>query len=203
MNDAELAFRAICPFEDGGVIVSGTGSIGFAFDKDKVIRVGGWGKDLSDLGSGYWIGRKFLEKYILYLEDMEEKDDSFDRMEILGNDRKKQLEKIVEKYDTAEKIASVARFVIEEKDTSLCSKILDKAVEKLMMMIKEISKSIEKDSYILVLSGGVAISDAVTDRIQKKIVENALGNRIKLIPNRYEPVDGGINIGLNYLQKNK
>lgn len=203
MNDAELAFRAICPFEDGGVIVSGTGSIGFAFDKDKVIRVGGWGKDLSDLGSGYWIGRKFLEKYILYLEDMEDKDDSFDRMEILGNDRKKQLEKIVEKYDTAEKIASVARFVIEEKDTSLCSKILDKAVEKLMMMIKEISKSIEKDSYILVLSGGVAISDAVTDKIQKKIVENALGNRIKLIPNRYEPVDGGINIGLNYLQKNK
>lgn len=68
---------------------------------------------------------------------------------------------------------------------------------------KEISKSIEKDSYILVLSGGVAISDAVTDKIQKKIVENALGNRIKLIPNRYEPVDGGINIGLNYLQKNK
>lgn len=37
-----------------------------------------------------------------------------------------------------------------------------------MMMIKEISKSIEKDSYILVLSGGVAISDAVTDKIQKK-----------------------------------
>mgnify|MGYP007007072343 FL=1 len=55
----------------------------------------------------------------------------------------------------------------------------------------------------MVLSGGVAISDAVTDKIQKKIAENALGNRIKLIPNRYEPVDGGINIGLNYLQKNK
>lgn len=203
MNDAELAFRAICPFEDGGVIVSGTGSIGFAFDQDKVTRVGGWGKELSDLGSGYWIGRKFLEKYILYLEDMEEKDDSFDRIEILGNDRKKQLEKIVEKYDTTEKIASIAKFVIEEESTFLCSRILDKAVEKLMMMVKQISKNIKKDNYTLVLSGGVAVSDVITAKMQKKIVENALENRIKLIPNRYEPVDGGINIGLNYLQKNK
>ena len=75
---------------------------------------------------------------------MEEKDDSFDRIEILGNDRKKQLEKIVEKYDTTEKIASIAKFVIEEESTFLCSRILDKAVEKLMMMVKQISKNIKK-----------------------------------------------------------
>lgn len=203
MNDAELAFRAICPFEDGGVIVSGTGSIGFAFDKDKVTRVGGWGKELSDLGSGYWIGRKFLEKYILYLEEMEEKDDSFDKIGMLGSNKKEQVEKIIEKYDTTEKIASLARFVIDEKESSLCSKILDKAVEKLMMMVKQISKNIKKDSYTLVLSGGVALNDVITDKIQKKIVECNLEKKIKVMPNRYEPVDGGINIGLNYLQKNK
>lgn len=202
MNDAELAFRAICPFEDGGVIVSGTGSIGFAFDEKKVVRVGGWGKELSDLGSGYWIGRKFLEKYILYLENMEEKDDSFDKIEILANDKRKQLEKIVEKYDTTEKIASVAKFVIKEKDTLLCKKILDEAAEELTKMIKQISKIIKKDMYTLVLSGGVAVNEIVTSKIKEKLIQYNLEGKIKLVTNKYEPVDGGINIGLNYLNKN-
>lgn len=202
MNDAELAFRAICPFEDGGVIVSGTGSIGFAFDDKKVVRVGGWGKELSDLGSGYWIGRKFLEKYILYLEDMEEKDDSFDKIEKLADGRRKQLEKIVEKYDTTEKIASIAKFVIKEKNTLLCGKILDEAAEKLMGMIKQISKNIKKDKYTLVLSGGVAVNEIIAAKIKEKIVQCDLENKIKLVTNKYEPVDGGINIGLNYLNKN-
>lgn len=202
MNDAELAFRAICPFEDGGVIVSGTGSIGFAFDDKKVVRVGGWGKELSDLGSGYWIGRKFLEKYILYLEGMEEKDKSFDKVEIFADNRRKQLEKIVEKYNTTEKIASIAKFVIKEKDTLLCEKILDEAVVELMKMVKQISKNIKKDKYTLVLSGGVAVNEIVTVKIKEKIVQCGLENKIKLVANKYEPVDGGINIGLNYLNKN-
>lgn len=202
MNDAELAFRVICPFEDGGVIVSGTGSIAFAFDDKKVVRVGGWGKELSDLGSGYWIGRKFLEKYILYLEGMEEKDKSFDKVEIFADNRRKQLEKIVEKYDTTEKIASIAKFVIKEKDTLLCEKILDEAVAELMKMVKQISKNIKKDKYTLVLSGGVAVNEIVTVKIKEKIVQCGLENKIKLVANKYEPVDGGINIGLNYLNKN-
>ena len=202
MNDAELAFRAICPFEDGGVIVSGTGSIGFAFDDKKVVRVGGWGKELSDLGSGYWIGRKFLEKYILYLEGMEEKDKSFDKVEIFADNRRKQLEKIVEKYNTTEKIASIAKFVIKEKDTLLCEKILDEAVVELMKMVKQISKNIKKDKYTLVLSGGVVGRNFLTFKIKEKIVQCGLENKIKLVANKYEPVDGGINIGLNYLNKN-
>lgn len=202
MNDAELAFRTICPFEDGGVIVSGTGSIGFAFDEKKVIRVGGWGKELSDLGSGYWIGRKFFEKYILYLEDMEEKDESFDKIEIFDYDKRKQLEKVVEKYDTTEKIASIAKLVIKEKDTLLCRKILDEAVENLMKMIRQISKNMKKDRYTLVLSGGIAVNEIIAAKIKEKIIQCNLENKINLVTNKYEPVDGGINIGLNYLNKN-
>lgn len=82
------------------------------------------GKELSDLGSGYWIGRKFLEKYILYLEEMEEKM-ILDKIGIELT--KKRAGRKIEKYDTTEKIASLARFVIDEKESSLCSKILDKA----------------------------------------------------------------------------
>lgn len=69
-------------------------------------------------------------------------------------------------------------------------------------MVKQISKNIKKDKYTLVLSGGVAVNEIVTVKIKEKIVQCGLENKIKLVANKYEPVDGGINIGLNYLNKN-
>ena len=45
---------------DGGVIVVGTGSIGWAVLRGRQHRVGGWGLPVSDEGSGAWIGRETL-----------------------------------------------------------------------------------------------------------------------------------------------
>ena len=45
---------------DGGVIIVGTGSIGWAVLRGRQHRVGGWGLELSDEGSGAWIGRETL-----------------------------------------------------------------------------------------------------------------------------------------------
>lgn len=45
---------------DGGVIVAGTGSIGWAVLQGRQHRVGGWGLPVSDEGSGAWIGRETL-----------------------------------------------------------------------------------------------------------------------------------------------
>jgi glucosamine kinase len=50
---------------DGGVIIAGTGSIGWAVLREKQHRVGGWGSDLSDEGSGAWIGREVLRCVLL------------------------------------------------------------------------------------------------------------------------------------------
>jgi glucosamine kinase len=45
---------------DGGVVVVGTGSIGWAALRGRQHRVGGWGLSVSDEGSGAWIGRETL-----------------------------------------------------------------------------------------------------------------------------------------------
>jgi glucosamine kinase len=53
---------------DGGVVVVGTGSVGFAQVAGRQCRVGGWGFPLSDEGSGAWLGAEALRR-VLWAHD--------------------------------------------------------------------------------------------------------------------------------------
>ena len=55
VSDAQLALYAAHGTQDGILIVSGTGSIGFRRAGDTLLRCGGWGHLLGDEGSGYHI----------------------------------------------------------------------------------------------------------------------------------------------------
>ncbi|SOC23118.1 N-acetylglucosamine kinase-like BadF-type ATPase [Ureibacillus xyleni] len=55
--------------KSGALIISGTGSIGFAIDYNgNVYRTGGWGHRIGDEGSGYWIGKEIVN-LLFRLED--------------------------------------------------------------------------------------------------------------------------------------
>ncbi len=47
---------------DGGIIVAGTGTIGWAVLRGQSHRVGGWGLPISDEGSGAWLGCEALRR---------------------------------------------------------------------------------------------------------------------------------------------
>lgn len=53
---------------DGGVVIVGTGSIGWAEVAGLHYRIGGWGFPLSDEGSGAWIGSEALRQ-VLWAHD--------------------------------------------------------------------------------------------------------------------------------------
>jgi glucosamine kinase len=59
-SDAHAACVGAHGGQDGGVIVIGTGSVGWAILGGRQYRVGGWGLSLSDEGSAAWIGREAL-----------------------------------------------------------------------------------------------------------------------------------------------
>lgn len=67
-NDAMLALYAALKGEDGILIISGTGSIGYLKQGDKLKRFGGWGHLINDDGSGYSIVIKAI-RYITYSFD--------------------------------------------------------------------------------------------------------------------------------------
>jgi glucosamine kinase len=67
-TDAHAACVGAHHGRDGGVIIAGTGSIGWAMLKGRHYRVGGWGLAVSDEGSGAWLGREALRR-VLWAQD--------------------------------------------------------------------------------------------------------------------------------------
>jgi glucosamine kinase len=61
-TDAHAACIGAHGGRDGGVVVVGTGSVGWAVLKRQSYRVGGWGPPLSDEGSGAWLGGEALRR---------------------------------------------------------------------------------------------------------------------------------------------
>jgi glucosamine kinase len=66
-TDASAACVGAHRGRDGGVVIVGTGSIGWAILRGRHYRVGGWGFPVSDEGSGAWLGceaaRRALEAH--------------------------------------------------------------------------------------------------------------------------------------------
>lgn len=60
-TDAEVTLVAAMGNSEGIIVIAGTGSIAFGRDRNGgVIRVGGWGNQFDDDGSGYDIGRRAI-----------------------------------------------------------------------------------------------------------------------------------------------
>jgi glucosamine kinase len=55
-TDAHAACIGAHGGEDGGIVIVGTGSIGWAVHGKRSYRVGGWGFPVSDEGGGAWLG---------------------------------------------------------------------------------------------------------------------------------------------------
>ncbi len=60
-----LGAHGIC---DGGVIVAGTGTVGWAIVRGHTRRVGGWGMPISDEGSGAWLGCEAVRRLLWALD---------------------------------------------------------------------------------------------------------------------------------------
>jgi len=67
-TDAHAACIGAHGGRDGGIIVVGTGTVGWAVLKGQPYRVGGWGLPLSDEGSGAWLGGEALRR-VLWARD--------------------------------------------------------------------------------------------------------------------------------------
>ena len=63
-TDAHAACIGAHGERDGGVIVAGTGTVGWAVVNRQTYRVGGWGLPLSDEGSGAWLGGEALRRVL-------------------------------------------------------------------------------------------------------------------------------------------
>ena len=69
-NDAYAACMGAFSGGDGGIVIAGTGSIGFALAGGERHMVGGWGFQLGDHGSGAWVGHHAVRRVALAIDGL-------------------------------------------------------------------------------------------------------------------------------------
>ena len=69
-NDAYAAWVGAFAGSDGGIVIAGTGSIGFASINGVSHMVGGWGFALGDHGSGAWLGHHAVRRAALAIDGL-------------------------------------------------------------------------------------------------------------------------------------
>ena len=62
-NDVQIAMIGALGGKNGIVVIAGTGSIAFSYLNGQTKRCGGWGYQLGDEGSAFWIGNQLISKY--------------------------------------------------------------------------------------------------------------------------------------------
>ncbi len=67
-TDAHAACVGAHGGRDGGIVIIGTGSVGWAMVHGRHHRVGGWGFPISDEGSGAWLGCEAVRR-VLWAQD--------------------------------------------------------------------------------------------------------------------------------------
>lgn len=63
VNDVQAAWAASLGAQDGVALICGTGSIAYAVCGGHDRRAGGWGFEVGDEGSGWWMGREVLRLF--------------------------------------------------------------------------------------------------------------------------------------------
>ncbi len=202
-NDGVLAFYAGAT-QPGIAVISGTGSIILGIGADKQItRVGGWGYNFSDEGSGYWIGAKALSYALLYADGCFPYSPLFDRLKThFCIPDISELPYVITELTDFFEIAKITKIIIEEaqKDDELSVNLLKEGASKLALLTYSLWNRMhfdEEEKVSIVFSGGVLknkiYNQMLEDEIRARIGLEKSAN-IQFVVNDEMPVKGGIQL---------
>lgn len=160
VNDAEVALAAETKGEPGALLISGTGSIGYAINRTgETCRVGGYGYLVGDEGSAYWVSRKAIQNILRAFDQTGRKPEMFARIgDALGIREIDQLVDFVYQSNKAE-VAKLALSVVQafEDDDPMAARIMKSAAAHLSSMAISLGRRLKmKDErYPLVFSGSM------------------------------------------------
>jgi N-acetylglucosamine kinase-like BadF-type ATPase len=207
-SDARIALEGALGGESGIVLISGTGSIGFAKDPDgRVHRVGGWGRTIGDEGSGFAVGRAGLVAIARAL-------DGRGQPTMLTRLAAKRFglsnpQRIISKiYQGGFDPALVAPLVLKaaEKGDKVSKGILEEAalelvhhVRVLLAKLKRLKNPLSGKRMTLVLLGGMLERSNYFSHALKKRIRSAFP-RVDIRPPKRGAAHGGVLLALEGLK---
>lgn len=201
-NDGVLAFYAQSS-APGIVIISGTGSIVIGINNQgEYKRAGGWGYNISDIGSGYWIGNEALKKTLLFCDGCYSHSVLFDSIKNYFNAKDfEELPYLITEITDYYEIAKIALIVLDmaSKGESVAKSILEEGVTILSDLSKSIYYRLELDKekeISIVLSGGVLKNEIYEELLKTAINEKINSSNINFIYQKNSPSYGGIKLAM-------
>lgn len=180
-NDAHIGLLAIHGKNNGMMIISGTGSIGFALKDSILYRKGGWGHILGDEGSGYFMGLSLGKKLFHSLD----KDEIFPEKildEILETTNSKnsgEFLKWVYRSDKGE-VAKLSSIVLKNSGYKICQEIIVETVTALKNLILDLKRVTKLNSVGFI--GGVIENDTI---IRKNLLLELKVLGIRFVERKY------------------
>lgn len=204
-NDGMMTLIGATGGRNGMLVIAGTGSIACGITGDgRKVRVGGWGCRVGDEGSGYSIGLSALT-HILRAHDGREPQ-SMLRDAIL---QKRGMADVEELFSwiyspafSTDAVAGLATTVCQLSEADWKARqIIDNAANELCLMAKAVIErlSLQKSAMHVVLSGGL-LQQSSHLRMNVENGIRLLASSVQFAPARYEPIAGGILLGLRQLQ---
>lgn len=201
-TDAEIALAGAFGGSPGIVVIAGTGSIVMGKDEAGVLRrVGGWGRDIGDEGSGYQIGRRALAAVAK----------SYDGRSVptaLTESVFKKLKLadaagLVEKVSrNAFDISTLAPLVLEAaKDgDKVAEEILKQAADELVLHVRALLSGIQVRRKVDVAFSGGLIDHAniYSEFLERKLVSAC--PQVNVRPPLSSPLKGAIHLALSLLE---
>ena len=181
-TDAMTALYGAFEGKEGIILISGTGSVLYGYSKNKITRVGGWGRIIGDEGSGYWIGKRALN---LTAKEFDRKKKSPSLLakklkQRFGIDRSNINQK---SFDTRFEIQSLAPLVIEcaSQKCLVALKIVNEAVEGLTELIITFLKVSKRKKPISISFIGSIIENKniLSDKLKGEIKKLKIVNVVR------------------------
>ena len=155
---------------DGVVLICGTGSICFARKNEQLIRIGGHA-DLDPLGSGTHIGKAAIMLSLQVYDGREPQCILNEMVEKKLGNKVFNMTTVIPKYERSQ-IAAFAPLVFDAARLGdiAAMKILEQNIEYLAHMVNTAAKSLDSDSFPLIVSGGI-FRDELTIPLFKKYLK--------------------------------
>lgn len=208
-NDGILAFYAQAA-EPGMVVIAGTGSIILGIDRNgNYKRASGWGYNISDIGSGYWLGAEALKRTLLYCDGCGEHSLLFERVrEYFSSGDFQNLPYIVTEVTDYYEIAKLAELVVETAGTGETTslEILREGAWVLSALMYSIYVRMGFDGeekLNIVFSGGVLKSDMYRQLIMEELGRKIPLEHVAFSIQKNAPAYGGIRLAGRMLDQER
>jgi len=158
----------------GVAAIAGTGSIAYGCKEQGFFRVGGWGPQLGDEGSGYDLGRRALQTAARMSDGRIPSEPAFLNRILQFYDVKTAHELIfvVKGEDSRRKIAACAKAVFELENSPAADCLLEETAEELALLCRTAARKAGREDLPVILSGGLAAP--ILPRLAKKLPQATL-----------------------------